>query len=270
MLYDLSPFAGYLAGTELAPERDGAPVWFSNLNYILRWDGAKFRLERELPFVQVGSSELRLSGWYCGKPWYSGGSYYLFHDPDFTSSWVIAMFPPRPPKYWTDASGNIRGDSFWILSNFPTPESSSVGTWTGAGYSESDLEAVLVEEYLQSETLLGEYTDPAGVLSPRYIGVPKYLDQSGNEYIRSAELSDGYYTYGLVHFDGTRWCIGSEDDEEGYWTGSEPSRTSSTTFTYHPPEGTEIRKDDITLTFDSLTFPETPETLYLAEVAKWT
>lgn len=269
-LYDLSAFADSLVGELYAPKRSGKSVWYANSSLILRWDGSCFRLESRLPHVSIsglGNGKLRLAGWYLGEPYFENGLYWLFNDGGI---WTVADCEPRPMCQWLDADGLFRGDGCWRLSNFPTPESSAVGTWSGPN-EQNDIEAVWTEEspYWISDSLLGEYTDPEGRNAPRTVGVPRFLDAGGNEYVRSVETENGYYTYGKVHFENGTWCIGSPSDESGYWTGSEPSRTSPTVFAFQRPAGSDVWKDDITLTFDAFTFPQTADLLYFAEVAKW-
>lgn len=113
---------------------------------------------------------------------------------------------------------------------------------------------------------IGEGTQPNKI-----VGLPCWRSQSGKEYIRSLSTVNDKYSYGDVSYNSTvgKWVIGMPNKAEGWWEGTEPSKTAAVTFVFKKPEGSKITGTDITLTFFYYLPGNNTETISLAEAALW-
>ena len=182
--------------------------------------------------------------------------------------------PGYVPEEYTDENGDPAGDDFYTVS-FPYSYSDDTvlqlkprGRLSGG----TEKTATFFWERWDGPTTgfpFGAYNPKGGASGTKVMGCPRWRDGSGNYYIRSLKQVLGKWSYGAIHYENGKRLIGSVGAVNGWYEGSEPSLTSSVTFRFCKPEGSEVTGSDRTVTFvDRVEGEDTTEAL-LGEVAIW-
>jgi|GEM_PF-7110429 len=202
---------------------------------------------------------------------WSYGNLYIYYSHKY--GWIFirsSLFPGyEPEEFYDSEESRYMGDEFWSGS-IPSIGSSSTFSPRGSirtGGSSKTVQAVW--ERWQSNNRLGEYNPQGGASGKRYFGSPRWKDGIGDYYVRSISKIDGKYTYGSIVYSSGKWVIGTINDKNGWWEGSEPSKNSSTIFRFKVPAGSEVVGQDRTVTFHDYVLGEEKKEFYLSEVAVW-
>ncbi len=209
--------------------------------------------------------------------WEYSGRYFYYSATH--EAWVLCgKFPGYEPvetetKNKNEETGNEEtvygGDEFYSGSFLGTNASLSPrGKNKKSNASENtNLDVTVVFPRWESNTEFGEYEPKDGASGTRILGVPKWQGNDGKDYIRSADKDGSYYRYGSIHYENGKWIIGMIDSPSGWWEGNEPKPKSGETFTFKKPEGSDIKGENISLSWVGYVHGEETETGYVGQVA---
>lgn len=225
---------------------------------------------------------------YNYNSWWEGTYYNLIYTN--TYHWILTKNAGKEPiEYsYTDEAGVTTWyeNEWWSTTiwNTSLPEHlSDILTFIPRGSLKNNPPSnITIQVYFNPEKLwvkngggkdhLGFYYNQAYPTNIKVVGTPRFIDNAGNEYLRSFEKDrNDKYTYGDIYFDDTnqKWVIGTIGDENGWWEGKEPSFNESITFTFTTNLGFTIVKPNINITFDECVNNAITETTYLYEANIW-
>ena len=240
----------------------------------------------------VGDSTLLpVMKWLNGYCYFSGDSKYIWYSTTW-SSWVKTVtapgFPPAEVWEWddeTETTGAYTGEE-WYSGTLPVFNSTSsfVARGSNRGDVQGEFNGAPIDvgtewEYWQRET---EDESHAGVYLPEgtaendiIIGVPQFIDDTDETYVRSLEKTDGKYTYDAIYYDSvySTWIYGTYGSDGGWWEGTEPDTESAVTFNFtynEPEEGQEPPiGEDFIVEFDKYVIGDDTEKSYTFNVGRW-
>lgn len=242
-------------------------------------DNGKFAFQTSLGYIiaeklafslKVGGSEYApVFSDVNGYIYWSNGSDYIYYSVNY--GWVkCSRFPGyEPDEYYDSDEKKYKGDGFWSGS---FPSASGNETFHPRGSNRNSGSNVTVSWYWkrwQSSKLFGEYNPQGDASGKLYFGSPRWKDGDGVYYVRSINKENGKYTYGGIAYNGSKWIIGAVNDPSGWWEGSEPSKSGSTTFRFTVPAGSEITGKNKVVSFYDYVLGEETTVVYLTEVAIW-
>ncbi len=192
------------------------------------------------------------------------GSYCIYWDP-IDMQWVA-----RSGVFLGYFLNSSQDEEWWSYSGV-TPYS---GTYTARGAATQNKDAAITAwPRWECATQFGEYTAAGGASGTRIIGLPYWADELNAKYVRTLNkiggspiFGGGHYGYGAVyyHIASSAWVIGTPGDAAGWWVGSEPSTSSTTTFVHTEEE------PDIVLTYQGYAAGlNHVSSRYIGEAAIW-
>jgi hypothetical protein len=237
---------------------------------------------------KLGTDELKpVMKWLNGYCYFAyGNSKYLWYST--TWGWVITTTSPGVPpiETWTwdddtETTGKYTGD-VWYSGTLPALDSTSSfiargsnrGTIQGS-YEGNPVNVTTTWEYWQRDS---EATSPVGIYKPKVtatgtitIGLPQFIDDDDETYVRSLVKVSGYYTYGGIHYNLThsKWIYGTYGSDSGWWEGDEPNVDGTVTFTFTINDDSDATGEDFTVEFDQYVIGDNTQDSYFFNVGKW-
>lgn len=232
--------------------------------------------------------------------WRIDSSYFLWYNG--SSSWYISTaLGTCIAEEWDSDAGQYVGNQSWEKGDIELLGQYTVRgevdgrtdidvTWEiPQGYRRKDDDPYNTEENApagryryfertatidESGNIIENLLEPSGtdIIEYRWVGVPRFVDEEGTQYVRSANTVDGQYiydeqyTYGIIHrnYEGT-WILGVEDSSEGWYEGTEPDMYNDVTFT---GQGILTGYEKV-ITFDEYIMGDETYTKYIGEVGLW-
>lgn len=221
------------------------------------------------------AGEVNEHNWYRGEYeqlYYAGGQWVLIG--------VWALPGHVPEEVYHPDTQTYTGNAFWsgaapVMSGGTVPTAPVEFAPRGSKRDASPSRDVLLwwprfEKTADIHNPYGVYTyidhngpDPGITV---FVGVPRWTDGDGREYVRSVFVRAAGYEYGPVYRVGAQWIIGTVGDEAGWWVGSEPSLTAPVTFVFTVPAGSSVTGDDRVLTWQDYVAGSERREVWLTEI----
>lgn len=209
-----------------------------------------------------------------GYIYWISGSNYIYYTPKY--GWVLHnRFPGCEPKEeYNSKDKQYEGDAFHAgslpgISDGATSSFQPRGTNRNGGGSSITLTFWFPRWQSVKNTRFGEFDPKSGESDKKYLGTPRWRDNSYVEYPRGLKKQNGKFVYGDIRYENGKWLLGNLNNPSGWWEGAEPSKTSSVTFRFCKPEGSEITGSNKTVSFVDYVVGEEKLPAYLGEVAIW-
>lgn len=205
--------------------------------------------------------------------WYAFGGGNIYYVTNI--GWVITSLRAGvvPVENYDSETGKYTGDKFWSSQYLPEISDGSTVQFVPRGSIRDTGSERTVEFSMprwRCNTKFGIYT-PANseVSGNKILGVPRFVDQIGNEYIRSSQKTSGFYTYGEIHQESGKWVIGEIGSDDGWYEGSEPNVENPISFLFCKNPESEINKQNLLITFDEYVQGSDRTGAFLGEFAIW-
>lgn len=209
-----------------------------------------------------------------GYIYWQYNSYYLYYSRSF--GWILhSRFPGYEPKEnYNSETRQYDGDAFHAGS-IPTAADGATsylqprGTNRNGGGANKTISFQFPRWQSVNRTQFGEYEAKGGLSGKKYIGLPRWRDNSYNYYVRSLEKKNGSFSYSNISLTNGKWVIGEVNSPAGWYEGEEPSKTAPVTFRFCKPEGSTISGYNRTLNLADYVQGSETTSAYMGEVAIW-